>query len=119
MSYITDVVVHIDYASRRVHEKLREAFYAGMYTSDNPRIERLKEVSTSDAGGGKVFTGTILAGSYNHFDTIAFIDWLNSLPWGGFDHAVVSIVCEGDEAGDGRVYHLKKDGLFELCAYEK
>ena len=94
MSYITDVVVHIDYLTSKVEGVLEGQFYAGVYPSGNARIERLSRISTSDAGGGKVFTGAIYVGSYNHLDTDAFLSWFAYLPWNDYSHAVLSMATE-------------------------
>lgn len=111
MSYITDVVVHADYLTKETKFQLTGEFYAGTYNSGEARLEYLYELGTSDAGGGKVFTGSILAGSYNHLDREAFLKWLDALPWSKYDHAVISIASEGEYY----TIHYVLDGELKLA----
>lgn len=117
MSWITDVVVHVDYAPPELRAAITEEFHAGVYGSGNPRIERLVEVPLSDGttyhhGGGKVFTGHVYAGSYNHLDREALLAWLRDLPWGRYSHAVVSI------AGESEFYGVYRVAAGEFCEVE-
>lgn len=112
MSWITDVVVHVDFASKEVEKELLEIFPAGTYSSGAPRRETLGRADTDDAGGGKVFCGDVYFGAYNHLDQDAFLSWFEALPWNRYSHAVISMASEGEFY---KVYRIK-DGELEKIA---
>ncbi len=107
-------MVHVDYLSLEVSKEIDAGFYAGLYNSGNERREVLNPVSMGEAGGGKVFTGTVFAGSYNHLDSTAFIEWFSSIPWSTHSHAVLSISTESDFY---TVYRLPKGKLIRIAGW--
>lgn len=104
MSVITDVVLHIHYAPEEVLSRLEEPFTTKGGRSGTFE-ECLTKLSTEEAGGTKVFTGDIYAGSYSFLNDRELLGWLKNLMRDTYADAVLSLAHESYVE-----VHLVKDG---------
>ncbi len=97
MSFVTDVVVHVDYASREAEDLLGAPFPKEVtpLETENGGVG-LRQLDALGVGGYKGFEGDIYAGAFNYLDVDAMVDWFIGLPWGETGSAVLSSSTEGD-----------------------
>ena len=91
MSYVTDVVVHVDYAPEEAERLLAAPF---PFEERYPGVG-LKLMDFDLAGGVRNFQGDVYAGAFNYLDVDALADWFVNLPWGDGD-AFLHASSEGE-----------------------
>jgi hypothetical protein len=92
VSYVTTVVVHVDYRPEEPEWMLRETF-----PFEQRYMTGLEAIDTKGAGGSKGFEGEIFAGSFNYLDVDDLVAWFKGLPWGESGSAVLSASTNGNE----------------------
>lgn len=91
MSYITNVVLHVDCAPDEVEEKLTEPF-----DTRGTIEESLGKLDTEPAGGTKVFMGDLYCGAFNYLNNEALLRWLKDVVEDTLTRGVLSIFSESD-----------------------
>lgn len=105
MSYITEVVLHVDYSPKEVTEHLTEPFdHRGSIAESLDLIE-------IDGGGTKTFCGDIYAGAFNYLSRDALLSWLKDLVKDTLTSAVLTLF---DESGDVSVYLIEEGSVKKM-----
>ena len=92
MSYVTTVVVHVDYRPDEPEWMLRETF-----PFEQRYMTGLEKIDIQGAGGSKGFEGEVYAGSFNYLDEDELVEWFKGLAWGEMGSAVLSASTNGNE----------------------
>ena len=90
MSYITDVLVVLDYIAPDAEARLTNAL-----PFDTERQASLRRIDMDGAGGTKVFCSHVYAGAFNYLATEAFEDWVNDVLRDAYN-VVVWMSTEGE-----------------------
>jgi len=92
MSWITDVVVHLDlYGQGDVVAKFCDHAAKFEWSGRNGGLRLL---SATEAGGSKVFCSHVVAGSFNHLPQDDYIAHLRTFDWGNIDAAAITLLPE-------------------------
>src|SRR3712207_2042672 len=94
MSYVTSVVVHVDYPPEEVEKALLEPFPFDERYEGGVGFGKMEDLDWP--GGTKVFQGDLYAGGFNYLNLDALIEWFVGLPWDSYSNAVLSLSTEGD-----------------------